>query len=90
MTTISAFEAKTHLGQLLDHVARGQEIVITRYGKPVARIVPEGGRDAREVAAVVDGLVALRQRIAKRVGRKAALTDVEVREAIEAGRHWRT
>ena len=86
MTTISAFEAKTHFGELLDHVAHGQEIVITRYDRPVARIVPEGRRDNREVMAVVDGLLSLQRRIARRMGGRAALTDMEVREAIEAGR----
>ena len=86
MTTISAFEAKTHFGELLDQVARGQEIVITRYDRVVARIVPEGRRDNREVLAVVDGLVLLQQRIGKRVGKRATLTDTEVREAIAEGR----
>jgi len=37
---IGAFEAKTHLSQLLDDVETGTEIEITRRGKPVARLVP--------------------------------------------------
>jgi prevent-host-death family protein len=37
---IGAFEAKNTLGTLLDRVERGEEIVITRHGKPVARLVP--------------------------------------------------
>ena len=86
MATITAFEAKTHFGQLLDQVASGQEIVITRYDKPVARIVPEGQRDNRRVVAAVDGLLALQQRITKRKGQAATLTDAEVRAAIEEGR----
>ena len=36
MATVGAFEAKTHLSQLLDRVERGEEIVITRHGKAVA------------------------------------------------------
>ena len=40
MTEIGAFEAKNSLGSLLDRVERGEEIVITRHGKPVARLVP--------------------------------------------------
>jgi antitoxin (DNA-binding transcriptional repressor) of toxin-antitoxin stability system len=71
---------------LLDQVASGQEIVITRYDRPVARIVPEGRRDNRHVVAAVDGLVALQQRIAKRAGEKATLRDADVRDAIEEGR----
>ncbi len=55
MKEIGAFEAKNTLGTLLDHVERGEEIVITRHGKPVARLVPNsaarrpesGGSDVR-------------------------------------------
>ncbi len=42
---VGAFEAKNKLGSLLDRVERGEEIVITRHGKPVARLVPDT-RDA--------------------------------------------
>ncbi|MFI5454801.1 MAG: type II toxin-antitoxin system Phd/YefM family antitoxin [Isosphaerales bacterium] len=40
METVGSFEAKTHLPQLLERVARGEEITITKHGKPVARLVP--------------------------------------------------
>jgi prevent-host-death family protein len=40
---IGAFEAKNTLGTLLDRVQQGEEIVITRHGKPVARLVPNIG-----------------------------------------------
>ncbi len=40
MIEIGAFEAKNTLGGLLDRVERGEEIVISRRGKPVARLVP--------------------------------------------------
>jgi prevent-host-death family protein len=43
MREIGAFEAKNTLGTLLDRVQEGEEIVITRHGKPVARLVPHGG-----------------------------------------------
>jgi prevent-host-death family protein len=39
MLTVGAFEAKTHLSALLDRVAAGEEVVITKHGKPVARLV---------------------------------------------------
>jgi prevent-host-death family protein len=42
MTTISAFEAKTRFEDLLERVSRGEEIVITKHQKPIARLVPEG------------------------------------------------
>ena len=38
MASVTAFEAKTRFGQLLERVTRGEEIVITRHDKPVARI----------------------------------------------------
>jgi prevent-host-death family protein len=40
MREIGAFEAKNRLGQLLDLVEQGEEVVITRHGKAVARLVP--------------------------------------------------
>jgi prevent-host-death family protein len=40
MKTIGAFDAKTHLGELLAKVARGESFVITKRGKPVATISP--------------------------------------------------
>jgi prevent-host-death family protein len=41
---IGAFEAKNKLGMLLDRVEYGEEITITRHGKPVARLVPNATR----------------------------------------------
>lgn len=43
MREIGAFEAKNTLGALLDLVQHGEEIVITRHGKPVARLVSNAG-----------------------------------------------
>ena len=42
METIGAFEAKTHLASLLDRVAQGERITITRHGVPAAMLVPIG------------------------------------------------
>lgn len=47
MKTVSTHEAKTHLSRLLKRVAMGEEIVITRGSKPVARLVPLEGAGAR-------------------------------------------
>ncbi len=50
MKTVNVHEAKTHLSQLLAAVAEGEEVVIARRGKPVARLVPtEGRRGKREL-----------------------------------------
>ena len=40
MRSIGAYEAKTHLPRLLDRVAQGESLTITRHGRPVARLVP--------------------------------------------------
>jgi len=37
---VGAFEAKNKLGTLLDWVENGEEVIITRHGKPVARLIP--------------------------------------------------
>jgi prevent-host-death family protein len=50
MQEIGAFEAKNTLGALLDRVERGEEIIITRHGKPVARLVPNSQGIDREQA----------------------------------------
>ncbi len=39
MITVGAFEAKTRLSALLDRVAAGEEVVITKHGRPVARLI---------------------------------------------------
>ncbi len=85
MATVTAFEAKTRFGELLDRVSRGEEIVITRHDKPVARIIPEGRPALRQVLEAVGELQALRREMAKRRGFKP-LTDKEIRDAIEEGR----
>lgn len=50
MKHIGIFEAKTHLSSLLDEVEKGGEIVITRHGKPVAKLVRPAERLSPEVA----------------------------------------
>ena len=85
MATVTALEAKTRFGELLDRVSRGEEIVITRHEKPVARMIPEGRRALTEVREAVSELQALRQEMGKRRGFKP-LTDKEIRDAIEEGR----
>jgi prevent-host-death family protein len=40
MESVGSFEAKTHLPQLLERVAKGEEFTITKHGRPVARLVP--------------------------------------------------
>lgn len=86
MPTVTAFEAKTRFGELLERVGRGEEIVITRHDKVVARIVPDGARSLEHVRQAVLDLHQLRQEIGRRTRRRARLSDAEVRAAIEDGR----
>ncbi|HVZ83300.1 MAG TPA: type II toxin-antitoxin system prevent-host-death family antitoxin [Terracidiphilus sp.] len=65
MHTYQASEAKTHFLRILDDVERGESVVITRHGKPVARISPETGIDRKRVQEAMESMRALRQRIGK-------------------------
>lgn len=60
MRTVGAFEAKTHLSALLEEVERGEEVVITRHGKAIARLVPAGRIDRERVGAAIAELKRLR------------------------------
>jgi prevent-host-death family protein len=64
MREVQASEAKVHLPQLLDDVERGETIIITRHGRPIARIVPDGRRQ-EEIDRAIDDLKALGQRTGK-------------------------
>jgi prevent-host-death family protein len=60
MLKIGAFQAKNTLGSLLDRVEGGEEIVITRHGRPVARLIPDSG--TRDAAAAKAALQRIRDR----------------------------
>ena len=60
--TVGAFEAKTHLSSLLARVAKGEEVVITRHGKAVARLVPATTSDREQADRAIGHLKALRQK----------------------------
>jgi prevent-host-death family protein len=77
--TIGAYEAKTHLPRLLDEVAAGDTITITKHGVAVALLVPARPRPeiVREAA---EKLRAIRK--------KHPLRGVTIRELIDEGRHY--
>jgi len=85
MSKVTALQAKTRFGKLLERVGRGEEIVITKHDKPVARIVLEGRPALEDVRKAVSELRALRRQIAKRSGFQI-ITDEEIRSAVEEGR----
>ena len=56
MIEVGAFEAKTHLSALLKRVSQGQEVLIRRRGKPVAKLVPIRQADRQKVQSVIADL----------------------------------
>lgn len=78
MSTIGAYEAKTHLPRLLGEVERGATITITRHGRPIARLVPIGNAGSQSVDELMQEMREARS------GR--ALAGGGVRELIEEGR----
>ncbi len=78
MQTIGAYEAKTHLSRLLDAVANGETITITKHGVPVAMLVPPSTKQRPDIAAVIAELRELRSTV--------TLGGLSIREMIEEGR----
>jgi prevent-host-death family protein len=81
--SVGAYDAKSRLSELLDRVENGEQIVITRHGKPVARLVPEGGHNVADALAAVDELTRLRKELAARGVR---VTQAEIRAMRDEGR----
>jgi prevent-host-death family protein len=61
MREIQASDAKARLPQILDDVERGETVVITRHGRPIARLVPEQQRRQEEIDNAVDAILALQR-----------------------------
>ena len=57
--TVNIHEAKTHLSRLLSRVMAGEEIIIARAGKPVARLIPIGDRPTTRVSGSAKGKVVI-------------------------------
>jgi len=77
MTTVGAYEAKTHLPRLLDEVERGATVIITKHGREVAKLVPVEDRFGNPTE-VIDEIRAARAGV--RRGRSS------VRRMIDEGR----
>jgi prevent-host-death family protein len=80
METIGAFEAKTHLGELLDRVETGESIAITRHGKLVAQLVPAAIGSKRERSEVVREMLEF--------GKGRRLGKSSIKEMINQGRRF--
>lgn len=78
MTRVGAYEAKTHLSSLLDRVAEGESITITKHGHAVAVMKPAAEQDRRPLDEVVADLREFR--------RRWRLDGSSLRDMIEEGR----
>jgi prevent-host-death family protein len=77
--TVGAYEAKTHLSELLEKVEAGEEIIITKHGAPVAKLVPvKKEASAEERAAAVRRIQKLRTRL--------SLAGLKIKDMIAEGR----
>jgi prevent-host-death family protein len=77
--TVGAYEAKTHFSELLERVAAGEELTITRHGAPVARLVPiKRAATAAERRALIDRWI---QR-----ADKPTLGNLRIRDLVNEGR----
>ncbi len=80
MKTVGSYEAKTHLPRLLDAVAKGERILITKHRVPVAMLVPPPQNRQVDLKETIRELQEFRR------GRR--LDGLSVREMIEEGRRF--
>jgi prevent-host-death family protein len=80
MSTVGLFDAKTHLSALVERVAQGEEITITKHGVPVAVLIPAVDRRRKDPRKIADRLRALRQGV--------RLEGITIRQLIEEGRRY--
>ena len=78
MSTVSAYETKTHLAELLRRVQRGESITITKHGVPVAKLVPMEELQELDVAETIAAIKELRKGL--------TLGGMSIREMIDEGR----
>jgi prevent-host-death family protein len=78
--TVGAYEAKTHFSRLLDEVAKGETVTITKHGMPVAVLVPHSVVSAIDVGAEIEDWIKFRNE------QNITLGDVTIQELIEEGR----
>jgi len=80
MRTIGAFEAKNRLSELLQTVENGEEVTITRHGRPVARLVPVGQSDREKVRKTIEWL--------KEFRKHHSLDGLNIKDLINEGRKY--
>lgn len=81
MSSVSYYEARTHFSELLDQVAQGKRILITRHGRPAAMLTPPPDEAAKDVRSVIAEIKALRR--GNTLGKGATIRDL-----IDEGRRF--
>jgi prevent-host-death family protein len=79
MKTIGIYEARVHFGDLLREVEEGETIIVTRHGRPVAKLSPLG-KEASDRAAAMEAIHEFRREY------RPTLGEISIRELIEEGR----
>ena len=83
MRTIGFYQARTHLSELLDQVAKGKKVLITRRGRPAAVMGPPPKEEQQNVSLVVKETLAFRDKQGPALGGKAT-----IRQLLEQGRRF--
>lgn len=82
MSEVGVYEAKTHFTKLIERVGKGERIVITRHGRPVAELRSLQSRVPEDIRAAIGVLREFRERNRRR------LAGLKARDLIEAGRKY--
>ena len=59
MTTVNMHDAKTHFSKLIARIESGEEIIIARAGRPVARLVPLAGKTPKRIPGTAKGRIVI-------------------------------
>jgi len=78
MSTVSAYDAKTHFSSLLERAGDGETVIITKHGRPVAKLVPVDSQ--RPVDEIIATLLEARKGV--------RLGGLPTRDLIEDGRRY--
>jgi prevent-host-death family protein len=84
MATVGAYEAKTHLPELLERVKKGERIVITKHGNPIAELVPVGTQPVKKTVA--EAIASMRE--FQRTRGMKAMTPEEIKALIHEGHKY--
>jgi prevent-host-death family protein len=80
MISVGSYEAKTHLPSLLEKVGKGEEVIITKHGVPIAKLVPVTEAEKRDRKDVVQSLL--------KFAKGNSMGGMTIRDMIDEGRKY--